>query len=89
MDILISSLIPILAFTAVGLSSSVGALTSRCTMHAFPLYINNAHTDVDPGLIGLGLTYVVGLASIFQWCIQQSAEVENLVSNKYSHTYTS
>ena len=37
-------------------------------------------TEVDPGLVGLALTYTVAIASIFQWCIQQSAEVETIVS---------
>ena len=35
--------------------------------------------DAGPGLFGLGLTYVVGLAGMFQFCVRQSAELENQV----------
>jgi len=39
------------------------------------------HLDasLDPGLLGLGLTYIVGLAGMFQFCVRQSAELENQV----------
>ena len=33
----------------------------------------------NAGLIGLALTYAVSLNGMFQYCVRQSAEVENLV----------
>jgi len=38
-------------------------------------------TDIDEGLVGVSLTYVLSLGSIFQWFIRQSAEVENLMTS--------
>ena len=35
---------------------------------------------LDTALVGLALTYVVSLSGMLQYCIRQSAEVENLVS---------
>ena len=34
---------------------------------------------IDPGLIGLTLTCIISLCDMFQWCVRQSAEVENLM----------
>ena len=34
---------------------------------------------IDPGLMGLTLTCVISLCDMFQWCVRQSAEVENLM----------
>lgn len=39
-------------------------------------------SDLDPALLSLGLTYTISLAATFQYCIAQSAEVENIVSQK-------
>lgn len=36
--------------------------------------------DLDPGSVGLALTYAVTLTGMFQWGVRQSAEVENMVS---------
>ena len=35
---------------------------------------------VNPGNLGLTLTYSIALLSTFQWAVRQTAEVENLVS---------
>ncbi|RKP21464.1 P-loop containing nucleoside triphosphate hydrolase protein [Rozella allomycis CSF55] len=35
---------------------------------------------IDPGLVGLGLAYVMQLISLVQWCTRQLAEVENLMT---------
>lgn len=32
---------------------------------------------LDPGLMGLSIAYALNLTSLFQWCVRQSAEVEN------------
>ena len=36
--------------------------------------------DLDAGIVGLGLAYTISLAGILQYCVRQSAEVENIVS---------
>ena len=36
--------------------------------------------SLNVGLVGLGLTYTVSLAGMFQYCVRLSAEVENVVS---------
>ena len=35
--------------------------------------------ELNVGLVGLGLTYTVSLTGMFQYCVRQSAEVENIV----------
>ena len=49
----------------------------------FILYAMFSRTTVfsDAGLIGLGLTYSISLTGTFLHTIQQSAEIENLVSD--------
>ena len=37
-------------------------------------------STLNAGLVGLGLTYTVSLAGMFQYCVRLSAEVENVVS---------
>ena len=37
--------------------------------------------DIDPGLIGISISYVMMLPGMFQWSMRQTAEVSNLVSN--------
>lgn len=34
---------------------------------------------MSAGVVGLTLTYAKMLTGAFQWCVRQSAEVENLV----------
>lgn len=34
---------------------------------------------MDAGIVGLGVTYALLLTGMFQWCVRQSAEVENQV----------
>ena len=36
--------------------------------------------DIDQSLLAVSLTYVLMISGSFQWCIRQSAEVDNLVS---------
>ena len=38
--------------------------------------------SLDAGLVGLGLSYTVSLAVMFQFCVRLSTEVENSVSEK-------
>ena len=41
-------------------------------------------TELNAGLVGLGLTYTVSLAGMFQYSVRQSAEVENTVRSRSS-----
>ena len=41
-------------------------------------------SELNAGLIGLSLTYSVSLSGIVQFCLRQSAEVENVVRDQYS-----
>ncbi len=48
------------------------------------LFFQRFHSDfgmttLDDGLIGMALTYILSLCDVFQWCVRQSAEVENLM----------
>lgn len=36
--------------------------------------------EIDSTMIGLTLVYCLQLGGLFQWCVRQSAQVENLVS---------
>lgn len=36
---------------------------------------------LSPSLVGLALAYSISLSGMFQYCMRQSAEVENLVSH--------
>lgn len=35
---------------------------------------------LDAGQVGLALSYALSLMGMFQWCVRQSAEVENMVT---------
>lgn len=37
------------------------------------------HLALDAGQVGLALSYALTLVGMFQWCIRQSTEVENMV----------
>lgn len=39
------------------------------------------HTQVDPALLGLALTYSLSLTGSFQWMVRQIAEVENAMTS--------
>ena len=43
--------------------------------------------QLDPALLGLGLTYTISLAGMFQYCVRQSTEVENIVSLAHSYVF--
>ncbi|XP_022796167.1 multidrug resistance-associated protein 4-like isoform X2 [Stylophora pistillata] len=45
-----------------------------------PLFIAE-RGEIDAGLVGLCLTYAVLLPGHFQWCVRQSAEVENQMTS--------
>eukprot|EP00056_Hartaetosiga_gracilis_P012145 m.191399 g.191399 ORF g.191399 m.191399 type:complete len:1327 (+) comp13645_c0_seq4:107-4087(+) len=36
---------------------------------------------LNPGFVGLSLAYVLRLSGMFQWCVRQSAEVENFMTS--------
>lgn len=35
--------------------------------------------ELDPGSVGLALSYAMTLTGMFQWGVRQSAEIENMV----------
>ncbi|XP_077392260.1 ATP-binding cassette sub-family C member 4-like isoform X4 [Festucalex cinctus] len=37
--------------------------------------------DMDPGAVGLALSYAVTLTGMFQWGVRQSAEIENMMTS--------
>lgn len=38
-----------------------------------------AVSEMEPGSVGLALSYAVTLTGMFQWGVRQSAEIENMV----------
>eukprot|EP00048_Salpingoeca_helianthica_P001500 m.49642 g.49642 ORF g.49642 m.49642 type:complete len:579 (+) comp11508_c0_seq1:1817-3553(+) len=40
-----------------------------------------ARDSLTPSQVGLSLTYVLQLCAMFQWCVRQSTEVENLMTS--------
>ena len=75
------------AFISVPLAESKSVLnikmeyfilvTSLSTPFSHSIGISSA---LDAGVVGLGLAYTISLAGILQFCVRQSAEVENIVS---------
>ena len=68
--------IPIVAHTskiAVGVRSPENLLV---------MLILALDLQLDPSLLGLGLTYTLTLATMFQFCMKQSAELENQVKSQ-------
>lgn len=48
-----------------------------------------ADTPLNPTLLGLGLTYTFTLTGMFQYCVKQGTEVENIVSHCHAMPCTS
>ena len=53
--------------------------SSLCSSSSIPPFPTPLLPELNAGLVGLGLTYTVSLAGMFQYCVRQSAEVENIV----------
>nr|XP_039268765.1 multidrug resistance-associated protein 4-like [Styela clava] len=51
------------------------------TTVTFMCLITISFIDVDPGQVGLSLTYCITLLGMFQWGVRQSTEVENLMTS--------
>ena len=70
-----SFLLAAVAFISIPLSRGMPAL---CTdMDRSMLVV--VDTELSAGLVGLALTYTISLSGMFQFCVRQSAEVENIV----------
>lgn len=41
-------------------------------------------TGLEPGAVGLALSYAVTLTGMFQWGVRQSAEIENMVCDLFN-----
>ncbi|XP_066910570.1 ATP-binding cassette sub-family C member 4-like [Clytia hemisphaerica] len=57
----------------------VVTLFSICAIFA-PIVLAR-YIELDEGLVGVSLTYVLLLSGMFQWCVQQSAQVDNLMTS--------
>lgn len=44
-----------------------------------PIDFVSDFSEMEPGAVGLALSYAVTLTGMFQWGVRQSAEVENMV----------
>ncbi|XP_028291453.1 ATP-binding cassette sub-family C member 4 isoform X2 [Gouania willdenowi] len=56
-----------------------GICTVFVTIIAFGcLYLNN---ELEPGAVGLALSYAITLTGMFQWGVRQSAEIENMMTS--------
>nr|XP_039268767.1 multidrug resistance-associated protein 4-like [Styela clava] len=51
------------------------------TTVTFMSFITISFIDVDPGQVGMSLTYSIALLEVFQWGVRQSTEVENLMTS--------
>jgi len=58
----------------------VAVFFSICAIYA-PVLIATYSADVNTSLIGVSLTYALQLCGLFQWCIRQSAEVDNMMTS--------
>lgn len=43
------------------------------------VYFPSDITGLEPGAVGLALSYAMTLTGMFQWGVRQSAEIENMV----------
>ena len=66
----------------------VDVLSPRCSCDLFVqnVLIVRFVAAISAGLVGLCLIYAKMLTGMFQWCVRQSAEVENLVRAAGQHT---
>lgn len=48
-------------------------------LSAKPFMLHISFVELNAGLVGLGLTYVISLADMLQYTIRLSADVENTV----------
>lgn len=46
-------------------------------------------SGLEPGAVGLALSYALTLTGMFQWGVRQSAEIENMVRTFTSECFTS
>ena len=58
-------------------------LLNNVLLRFAPVNLSFVFADVDAALVGLGLSYAFMLFSLFQWCVRQSAQVENMVSTVF------
>ena len=64
-------------------------LQSLCYLKQVCIFLSSYYSSnlfcldiqLNPALLGLGLTYTINLAGMFQYCVRQSTEVENIVSS--------
>ena len=79
-DALTAILLATVVFSSIPLASSESlkdVLDMSDVLYYFPIAL-------DPGLVGLSLTYMVSLSSMFRFCVRTSADVENTVSSSWT-----
>jgi ATP-binding cassette subfamily C (CFTR/MRP) protein 4 len=45
----------------------------------FGACIAKEYSNISPSLLMVGVMYIIQLSGLFQWCVRQSAEVENMM----------
>lgn len=54
-------------------------ISETMMINASVFYFFSDITGLEPGAVGLALSYAVTLTGMFQWGVRQSAEIENMV----------
>jgi len=81
----LDSLSNLLLLATIAVSVPLVAHTSKFQLSNSDLLFMNqllffrVDAELNPSLLGLGLTYIVTLANMFQFCVRQSAELESQV----------
>ena len=73
-DAICAVFIALVAFVSIPLSDSKLWSVNSCS-RCFRVHFS----VLNPGFVGLALTYALSLTGLFQYCVRQSAEVESLV----------
>ena len=80
MDFLVGVFIAVVAFTFLSLSSSEFSAGTTIMSELYILKLRSFFLSaLNAGLAGLSLVYSLALTDLFQYCVRQSAEVENVV----------
>uniref|UniRef100_A0A8C8DRS1 ATP binding cassette subfamily C member 4 (PEL blood group) n=1 Tax=Oryzias sinensis TaxID=183150 RepID=A0A8C8DRS1_9TELE len=69
-----------LSSTLQGLSTIRAFRVQERFQQMFDEY-QDLHSGLEPGAVGLALTYAVTLTGMFQWGVRQSAEIENMMTS--------
>ena len=81
-DLITSLYLGVVVFISIPLAQSKCVLYAVIVLNMifFLSFLFMSFSALDAGVIGLALAYTISLAGILQFCVRQSAEVENIVS---------